>query len=94
MSWSGWLVSGGKQFFSTTDKYGDRPASWVVGKATMPEGFDRAVCSMRQGEKSSFTMSPTFAYGVAGKAEYAVPGHAHVRVEIKLLKFEDTPLKL
>lgn len=91
---TGFIVAGEKKFWSTTDKYGDRPAKWIVGKGAQPEGFDRAIQSMRIGERASFTISPTFAYGVAGEAKYGVPGNANVRMEFKLLKIEETPERL
>ena len=93
VSATGWIVAGTKQFWCTKDQYGDRPAKWVLGKGAQPEGFDRAVQSMRVGERASFTISPTFAYGVAGEAKYAVPGSANVRMEFKLVKIEETPEK-
>jgi len=90
---TGWLVSGSRQFWCTRDKYGERPFKWVVSSGSQPEGFDRAVQSMRVGEKATFTISPTFAYGVAGEAKFAlpVPGNAPIRVEFKLIKIEETP---
>jgi len=87
------MVSGGRQFWSTRDRYGDRPFSWVVGGGSQPEGWDRAVCSMRPGERASFTISPTFAYGIAGEPKLGVPGSAYVKLELKLIKIEQTPEK-
>jgi len=97
VSGTAWLVAGNRQpeFWSTKDRYGERPFSWQLYKGASPvcEGFDRAVGSMRIGERASFLISPCFAYGVQGEAKLGVPGNAHIKVEFTLRKVDDTPPK-
>jgi len=90
---TGRIQAGGKQFWSTRDKYGERPFSWVVGSGSQPEGFDRAIRSMYKGETSSFVVTSNFAYGVKGEARLNVPGSATIEVTFKLIKIEETPEK-
>jgi FKBP-type peptidyl-prolyl cis-trans isomerase len=94
VSATAWQVSGNRMFWSTRDRYGERPFSWVLFKGNQCEGFDRAVASMRVGERASFLISSTFAYGVAGDAKLGVPGNANIKVEFTLKKIEDTPQRV
>ena len=64
----------GTVFDCSRDK--GEPFPFIVGQRTVIEGWDRAVETMRQGERSRVVVKPELAYGAEGQA----PARGIVRV--------------
>ncbi|KAL7525867.1 hypothetical protein ACHAWF_004896 [Thalassiosira exigua] len=61
----------------------------VAGDGTMIRGWDAALLSMQEGEKSSFVASdPRFGYGDEGYPPY-VPPNAAIAIDLEVLDLED-----
>ncbi len=54
----------------------------------MIEGFDLAIASMQVGEKSRFTMSGNYGYGLDGFPPYNIGPYATLCYDIELLKID------
>ncbi len=54
-------------------------------------GWDRSIPTMCLGERSRFTISPCFGYGVKGNASLGIPGGATLHFELELAKCEAAP---
>jgi hypothetical protein len=85
------LCTGLKKFWTTEkdekNKYAS-PFTFEVGKRRVIEGWDIALSSMTIGEKSRFTISGNFGYGVEGFNEYGIGPYATLVYDILLLKIE------
>ena len=59
---------------------------FTVGDAEeqrLPDGLDTAIKKFKKGEKSVLTLSPRYAFGSAGSAEYNIPADATVEYEVR-----------
>ena len=56
----------------------------VLGEERLPVGIERAIISMKKGEKASFRIRSDYGYGVQGNAEKNVPPNATLLVDITL----------
>jgi FK506-binding protein 4/5 len=56
-----------------------------------PEGLELAIKSMKQGEHSTFTVTPNYAFGSQGSSALGIPGNSQIEYEIELLNFEKSP---
>lgn len=63
--------------------------TFVVGDEQAPVvGLDRAVASMKKGERALVTVAPKYGYGDAGCPEKSVPAGAELLLEVELTSFE------
>jgi FK506-binding protein 4/5 len=61
--------------------------SFILGAEEVVEGLERAVESMKQGEKAWFKVLPNYGYGAKGNEALNVPANATLIYEVELLEF-------
>ncbi|CAL8263565.1 unnamed protein product [Merluccius merluccius] len=54
----------------------------------LPNGVEKAMLAMEQGEESLFIIKPKYGFGNTGNAGYGIPGGASLQYKIKLTAFE------
>lgn len=54
----------------------------------LPNGVEKAIMAMEQGEEALFNLKPRYGFGNAGKAQFNIPGDATLQYKIKLSAFE------
>ncbi len=67
---------------------------FYVTNKDVVEGLDRAIRTMKKGERAFITVKPTYAYGEKGSEEKQIPPNATLVYEIELLHFISVPLLL
>eukprot|EP01024_Parvocaulis_polyphysoides_P007406 TRINITY_DN12201_c0_g1_i4.p1 TRINITY_DN12201_c0_g1~~TRINITY_DN12201_c0_g1_i4.p1 ORF type:complete len:537 (-),score=109.79 TRINITY_DN12201_c0_g1_i4:556-2166(-) len=80
----GTLKEDGSQFDSSVDR--GEPFTFKLGAGTVIAGWDKGVATMKQGEKSLFTIAPNYAYGEQG-APPSIPSNATLNFEVELLSW-------
>jgi len=83
--YTGTLLDGSK-FDSSRDK--DEPFKFKLGTGQVVKGWDRAVATMKKGEKARVTLRADYAYGEAGSPP-KIPPNATLVFEIELLGWKD-----
>jgi len=70
--------------------YEDIQTELVVGDENMTQGLEKALCTMKKGEKSLFRVSPTYGYGekATKKGDLEIPPNSFISYEIEILNFE------
>ena len=58
----------------------------TIGAGAFPGGVEKAVMTMRQGERAVATVKAELAFGAAGDASRGVPGGADVEYDLHLLR--------
>jgi len=69
----------------------ERDVKFQVGEACesgIVEGIDIALKKFKKGEKSKLLLSPKYAFGTEGKAEFNIPPNSNVEYEVTLNSFE------
>eukprot|EP00299_Pterocystis_sp_00344_P014738 c7318_g1_i3.p1 GENE.c7318_g1_i3~~c7318_g1_i3.p1 ORF type:complete len:521 (+),score=135.48 c7318_g1_i3:47-1609(+) len=80
----GTLASDGSKFDSSRDR--NSPFKFTIGTGNVIKGWDIGVATMKQGEKSIFTIRSDYAYGDKGSGP-KIPPKATLKFEIELLRF-------
>ena len=78
-------LENGKIFDSSYDK---EALKVPIGVGNVIKGWDIGIMSIRLGEKAELTISPDYAYGVAGTPP-DIPGMATLIFTVELLMFND-----
>lgn len=60
--------------------------SLVIGEEELPVGVERAIETLKAGEKAQFVILPSYGYGASGNRQYDIPAGATLWYEIKLLQ--------
>ena len=87
----GWAVhyvgtlTDGTKFDSSRDR--DKEFSFKLGMGAVIKGWDKAVATMKKGEKSQVTCTAPYAYGEAG-APPTIPPDATLVFEVELLSWK------
>eukprot|EP00756_Hemistasia_phaeocysticola_P052484 Hpha_TRINITY_DN27726_c0_g1::TRINITY_DN27726_c0_g1_i1::g.157108::m.157108 len=88
VTYTGWLQEGGTKFDSSEDR--GQTFGFTVGKGEVIKGWDRAVLSMRQGERARVGIPYQLAYGVRGRPP-TIPARAGLDFEIEVLEIREPP---
>eukprot|EP01130_Rhizamoeba_saxonica_P003838 TRINITY_DN1591_c0_g1_i1.p1 TRINITY_DN1591_c0_g1~~TRINITY_DN1591_c0_g1_i1.p1 ORF type:complete len:171 (+),score=26.15 TRINITY_DN1591_c0_g1_i1:45-515(+) len=75
----------GTPFDSSRDR--DRMFDFPLGKGRVIRGWDEGVATMKIGERSTFVLSPSYAYGERG-APPTIPPNATLVFDVELFAFE------
>ena len=68
----------------------EEPHLLLLGRGTMVPGLDKALLTMKQGERSFITVAPEGGYGAAGSHTYPlVPGSCTLVYDVEVLKLEE-----
>lgn len=77
----GRLASGSAAFI-------DETLTVTIGDEEVPRGVEKAIESLKEGEKAHFTIRADYAYGAQGDAKFNIPANADLHYEIELLSME------
>jgi FKBP-type peptidyl-prolyl cis-trans isomerase len=61
------------------------PFSAAIGASSLPAHLERALRTMKRGERARFLIQPALAFGPGGDPNRGVPGDADLEYEIALL---------
>lgn len=60
---------------------------FIIGADQVPEGLDKAVASMKKGEKALVKVLPQYGYGETGNEEKKIPAHATLIYEVEMVDY-------
>lgn len=60
----------------------------VIGEGSTIPGLEKAIKSMKEGEKAIFEIKAPYAYGEAGNAELGIPPNAAISYQVELLSLQ------
>ena len=87
LTYSGRLAKGGKPFDT---EHAETARLITIGADALPEGVEKAVMTMRQGERATVSVKSELAFGEAGDPSRGVPPNADVEYEVHLLRIYET----
>jgi len=65
----------------------EHEVDFIVGEGQISPALETAIGTMKKGEKSSFALKPSYAFGAKGDESKGVPPNAEVEYEIELVDF-------
>jgi len=60
----------------------------LLGEEVLPEGLEKAIVSMKKGERSSFKIRSDYAFGATGNPDKKIPPSATLTYNVTLLEWE------
>ena len=87
LTYSGRLAKGGKPFDT---EYAETARLITIGADALPEGVEKAVMTMRQGERATISVKSELAFGESGDPSRGVPPNADVEYDVHLLHIYET----
>jgi len=60
----------------------------VLGEERLPVGVEKAICSMKSGEKATFKIRSDYGYGPKGNSDLNIPPNATLHYEITLVSWD------